>query len=299
MVSKVSGRVGVNRGAQPGPHQANPEGVSGSQAGSGSTATRDLHEVQIENQFPREAQGNYLVDGAIDTHLLGTDPIGSQKGKNGPERQKFLCAQCRKKRWVIDSEAGCAAEMTCFTRCMFCVVEKRDERARMQLQAALLKEMEYLRKALSRACAPLRPKLRRGPLQGAVRLVTREQERQQQRTSVKSLALSESMSTESSTDCGPRLLGPLLNLSRKRKRLWLLLPPGLRQILRVMPRRLAPRVEMRRRSSRMLMRGWLKKPLALTSDLSARFRKPRPGRSSLPVSLLKRDAEEGDGGRGP
>ena len=112
--SNVSGRVGGNRGAQPGPHQANPEGVSVSQAGSGSTATRDLHEVQIENQFPREAQGNYLVDGAIDTHLLGTDPIGSQKGKNGPERQKFLCAQCRKKRWVIDSEAGCAAEMTRF-----------------------------------------------------------------------------------------------------------------------------------------------------------------------------------------
>ena len=112
---------------------------------------------------------------------------------------------------------------------------------------------------MSRACAPLRPKLRSGPLQGAVRLVTREQERQQQRTSVKSLALSESMSTESSTDCGPRLLGPLLNLSRKRKRLWLLLRelPGLRQILRVMPRRLAPRVEMRRRSSRMPMRGWV------------------------------------------
>ena len=37
--------------------------------------------------------------------------------------------------------------------------------------------------------------MRGGPLQGAVRLVTREQERQQQRTSVKSLALSESMST--------------------------------------------------------------------------------------------------------
>ena len=64
--SNVTGRVGVNRGAQPGPHQANPERVSGSQAGSGSTASVDLHEVQIENQFPREAQGNYLVDGAID-----------------------------------------------------------------------------------------------------------------------------------------------------------------------------------------------------------------------------------------
>ena len=104
--SDVSGRAGVIRGAQPGPHQANPEGVSGSQAGSRSKASVDLHEVQIENQLPQEAQGNYVVDGAIDIHLLGTDPIGAQKGRNGPEKQKFLCAHCRKKRWVIDSEAG-------------------------------------------------------------------------------------------------------------------------------------------------------------------------------------------------
>ena len=94
--------------------------------------------------------------------------------------------------------------------------------------------------------------------------------------------------------------GPLLNLSRKRKRLWLLLweLPGLRQILRVIPRRHAPWVEMRRRSSRMLGCGWLKKPLAQTSDLSAKFLKPHPGRSSLPIIIPKRDAE-GDGGRGP
>ena len=157
--SNVSGRVGVNRGAQPGPYQANPEGGSVSQAVSGSTATRDLHEVQIANQFPRKAQGDYLVDGAIDTHLLGTDPIGSQKGKNGPEKQKFLCAECRKKRWVIDSEAGCAAEMTRFTRCMFCVVEKRDERARMQLQAALLKEMEYLRNSIEQSLCTFEAKI--------------------------------------------------------------------------------------------------------------------------------------------
>ena len=157
--SNVSGRAGVDRGEQPGPHQANPEGVSGSQAGSGSTASVDLHEVQIENQFPREAQGNYLVDGATDTHLLGTDSIGSQKGKNGPERQKFLCAHCRKKMWVIDSEAGCAAEMARFTRCMFCVVEKRDERARMQLQAALLKEMEYIRKSIEQSLCTFEAKI--------------------------------------------------------------------------------------------------------------------------------------------
>ena len=37
--SNVSGRAGVIRGAQPGPHQANPDGVSGYRAGSWSTVT--------------------------------------------------------------------------------------------------------------------------------------------------------------------------------------------------------------------------------------------------------------------
>ena len=80
---------------------------------------------------------------------------------------------------------------------------------------------------------------------------------------------------------------------RLRQRLWLLLweLPGLRQILQVMPRRFAPRMEMRRSSSRIPGCGWLKKPLAPTSDLSARFLSP-------PIIITKRDAE-GDGERGP
>ena len=102
--SNVSGRAGVIRGAQPGPHQANPEGASGYRAGSGSTVTGNPPKAQEVSNYPRQPQGNYLVDGAIDTHLLGTDLIGAQKGKNEPEKQKFLCAHCRKKRWVIDSE---------------------------------------------------------------------------------------------------------------------------------------------------------------------------------------------------
>ena len=86
----------------------------------------------------------------------------------------------------------------------------------------------------------------------------------------------------------------------KRERLWHLLRelPGLRQIVWVMPRRFAPWVEMRRRSSRMHGCGCLKKPLAPTSDLSARSIKPYPGRSSLPKLTRKIDAE-GNGGRGP
>ena len=68
--------------------------------------------------------------------------------------------------------------------------------------------------AWSKAWAPLKPKLRRGPLQGAVRLVTREHERQQQRTSIKSSTLFESRCSESLTECCPRLLGPLLNRTK-------------------------------------------------------------------------------------
>ena len=74
--SNVSGRAGVIRDAQPGFHQANPEGACGYQAGSGSTVTGGTPEAQEVSHFPRQAQGN-VVDGAIDTHLLGTDPIGA------------------------------------------------------------------------------------------------------------------------------------------------------------------------------------------------------------------------------
>ena len=89
--SNVSGRAGVIRGAKPVPYQANPEAASGYQASSRSTATGNSPEAQGVSHYPREPQGNYVVDCAIDTHLLGTDPIGAQKGRNGPEKLKFLC----------------------------------------------------------------------------------------------------------------------------------------------------------------------------------------------------------------
>ena len=88
--SNVSDRAGVISSAQPGPHQANPEGASGYQAGSRSTDTGNPPEAQGVSQYPQQPQGNYVVDGAIDTHLLGTEPIGAQKRKNGLEKQKFL-----------------------------------------------------------------------------------------------------------------------------------------------------------------------------------------------------------------
>ena len=87
--SNVSGRAGVIRGAQPGPHKANPEGVSGYRAGSGSTTSGGTPEAQEVSHFPRQAHGNYVVDSAIDTHLLGNDPIGSQKSKMGRRGRNF------------------------------------------------------------------------------------------------------------------------------------------------------------------------------------------------------------------
>ena len=93
-------------------------------------------------------------------HLLGTDSIGSQKSRNGSEEQKFLRAQCRRKRWVTDSEVSCTAEMTRFTKCMFCVVANRDERDRGQLQAALLKEIHDLRCSIEESLCTLDDSLR-------------------------------------------------------------------------------------------------------------------------------------------
>ena len=169
----------------------------------------------------------------------------------------------------------------------------------MQLQAALLKEMEYLRSSIEQSLCTFEAKIEeRTPARSGEASHSRAGEAAAEDLRKELSSLREHVHQELD---GLRSKVARSTPQPKKKRLWLLLRelPGLRQILRVMPRRLAPRVEMRRRSSRMLMRGWLRKPLALASDLSARFRKPRPGRSSLPTNLPKRDAEEGDGGRGP
>ena len=157
MLSPQSVRRGdcVSRGAQQGPNQANPEGVSGYQSGSWSKVTGSSPEAQGVSHYLREAQGNYILDGANDTHFLGTDLIVSQKGRNGPEKQKFLCAQHRRKRWVIDSEESCAAEMIRFTKCIFCVFANRDEHSSGKLQAALIKEMDNLRRSIEQTLCTL------------------------------------------------------------------------------------------------------------------------------------------------
>ena len=81
--SNISGRAGVSRGAQPGPgiapNQAILGGVSGFQADFRFKAIGNSPHAQGVSHYPKEAQGNYVVDGAIDTHLLLTDPIGAQR----------------------------------------------------------------------------------------------------------------------------------------------------------------------------------------------------------------------------
>ena len=48
--------------------------------------------TQEEIRWPSYPQRNFIVDGAIDTHPLGTDPLVAQVGKNEPEKHKFLCS---------------------------------------------------------------------------------------------------------------------------------------------------------------------------------------------------------------
>lgn len=138
---------------------ATPTGLGEPQSSAVSRASKPGAQAQEVSRSPKAHQRNYVVDGAIDTHKLGTDPLGAQKGRNGPEKQKFFCALCRKKRWVVDSEVGCAAEMTRKTRCMFCVVSNKEDRARGELRAALLKEISNLQKSIEQRMCALEAKL--------------------------------------------------------------------------------------------------------------------------------------------
>ena len=66
------------------------------------------------------APKSVLTDGAIDTHKLGGEPLGPQRGKNGPQKTKFICSRCRKHRWISDSDAGSAANLHRLSMCGYC-----------------------------------------------------------------------------------------------------------------------------------------------------------------------------------
>ena len=44
---------------------------------------------QEENSYPSTTQGDYVADGAIDTHHVETDPLVALKVSNSPEQQNF------------------------------------------------------------------------------------------------------------------------------------------------------------------------------------------------------------------
>lgn len=98
-----------------------------------------------EPKVPQRPLPGYSKAAVIDTLMLGYEPIGIQSGKCGPERQKFLCASCRQKRWIIDSEPGCASGLTRYTVCSFCDVRSQTKREVRKLEASLLSELKKLR----------------------------------------------------------------------------------------------------------------------------------------------------------
>jgi len=120
----------------------NPQGP-----GEPKSPTRGPGEPQSPtvSRVPLRPLPGYAKDGAIDTFKLGSLPIGPQTGKNGPERTKFLCSKCRKRRWVIDSEAGTAAAMTRFTTCSFCDAHTYTDRQVLRKEQSLLDEIGKLR----------------------------------------------------------------------------------------------------------------------------------------------------------
>jgi len=92
------------------------------------------------SRVPLRPLPDYAKDGVIDTFKLGSEPIG----KSGSERQKFLCFKCRKRRWVIDSEAGAPASLTRFTTCSFCDARAYTDRQVVRKEQSFLAEIGRL-----------------------------------------------------------------------------------------------------------------------------------------------------------
>ena len=115
--------------------------------------------TQVVGDVPVRPRPGYDKDGVIDTLMLGSEKIGIQTGRNGPAKQKFLCGQCRKRRWIIDSDAGCAAEMTRFTICSFCDVRGHADWAVRKQSEALLAELRKVQEQVNLKLASFEAKL--------------------------------------------------------------------------------------------------------------------------------------------
>ena len=107
---------------------------------------------EVEEEVPLRPLPGYDKESSIDTRMLGREPIGTQTGKNGPKGQKFVCSKCRQKRWILDSEAASAANLTRFSTCLFCDLRGHTDRQINKqndlLSAQLIKLQERFEKAL-------------------------------------------------------------------------------------------------------------------------------------------------------
>lgn len=145
-----------------------PSGSGGPQPPTTPAVLTPCTAAQEVSTVPKRPLPGYAKGSAIDTAMLGSEPIGAQQGKNGPERQKFLCSQCRKKRWVIDSDAGCASEMTRFTICSFCEVRGDMDRKLQKTNSDFLGSLNRLQVRMERSLEDF--ELRLSELEGETRL---------------------------------------------------------------------------------------------------------------------------------
>ena len=112
-----------------------------------------------EADLPRRPLPGYDKGAAIDTNLLGVEPIGVQAGAKGPKGQKFVCSKCRMKRWIIDSEANCAANLTRFSTCMFCDLRDLSDRQIKKQNALHAAEINKVQEKFERALGDFARKL--------------------------------------------------------------------------------------------------------------------------------------------
>ena len=117
--------------------------------------------TQVVSQVSMKARSDFIRDGVIDTHRLGSEPLGKQAKRNGPERQKFFCSRCRMRRWIIDSEAGCAASLTRFTICSLCEAKDYADRLVRRETNVLKADLEKLRQAVEEGLSSFEDRLGR------------------------------------------------------------------------------------------------------------------------------------------
>ena len=121
-----------------------------------------------DEEVPLRPLPGYAKESAIDTMMLGSEPIGPQTGKNGPKAQKFVCSQCRMRRWIVDSEAAMAANLTRFSTCLFCDLrghtDRQIQRQQVNHSEEIKKVQENIEKALGEFSLKLQ-KLEGGPRQ--------------------------------------------------------------------------------------------------------------------------------------